>query len=77
LVQDAKDKEKRKLQTLFSIFATLEAFNKMQLPQRHQDTKVHQKFIFNNLSLVLPIAIGNCALVPWWQKNVFRSRLNE
>jgi hypothetical protein len=41
----------------------------MQLPLRHEDAKVHKELIFNNLSLVIPIAIGICDLVPWWQLN--------
>ena len=44
---------------------------KMQLPRIHKDTKVHKEFIFNNLFLV-----QLRALVPWWQKNTFRSGLN-
>jgi hypothetical protein len=38
----------------------------MQLPQRHEDTKNHKGFIFNDLALV-----QLCALVPWWQKKYF------
>jgi hypothetical protein len=38
----------------------------MQLPQRHEDTKVHKEMIFNDIRLV-----GLCALVPWWQKIYF------
>jgi len=46
----------------------LRKVKKMQLPPRHKDTKVHKEFIFNDLFLV-----QLCALVPLWQKNIFRS----
>jgi len=42
----------------------------MYLPRRHKDTKGHKEFIFSDLFL-----LQLCALVPWWQKNPFRSRL--
>jgi hypothetical protein len=43
----------------------------MKLPQRHEDTKNHKGFVFNDLALVIPIAIGISALAPWWQKIYF------
>jgi hypothetical protein len=42
----------------------------MQLPLRHQEAKVHKELISNELYLE-----ELSALVSWWQKKTFRSRL--
>jgi hypothetical protein len=42
------------------------------MPQRHEDTKVHKDFYFNNLALV-----QLCAFEPWWHKKYILERTQE
>jgi hypothetical protein len=49
----------------------LRKVEKLKLPLRHQDSKVHKDFICCNLALV-----KLCAFAPWWQKKKDQSKMN-
>jgi hypothetical protein len=47
------------------MLSLLQNVEKMKLPLRHQDTKVHKDFIINDLVLV-----NLSAFESWWQKKI-------